>query len=65
MKSPRKAKGKARGVEDEAEWLVQEDFGKGKLSTLERWANLAPTRDFCILREESGEMVSNSLETPS
>ena len=55
----RKGKGRARDNEEGAELTisVQED-DEGSFAIKERWMNLAPVKDFCVIEEESGVLVS-------
>ncbi|KAK4684331.1 hypothetical protein P7C73_g5851, partial [Tremellales sp. Uapishka_1] len=51
----RKGKGKARD-KSEGDWSVvlEDEEGKGSVEVKERWMNLAPVKDFCVIEEEGG-----------
>ena len=54
----RKGKGRALEDEDGGSWsVVEEDESKGRLEVRERWMNLAPVKDFCVVQEEGGGVV--------
>jgi hypothetical protein len=57
-------KGKARAsrVTDDGEWAVEvESEGPGgKADVKERWMNLAPVKDFVVVKEEGGGMVGRN-----
>ena len=40
---------------------MEEEEVKGKPEVRERWMNLAPVKDFCVVREEGGAVVSGPL----
>ncbi|WWD20338.1 hypothetical protein CI109_104814 [Kwoniella shandongensis] len=51
-----KGKGKARDENEESSWAVAIDdkSDKGSTETRERWMNIAPVKDFCLVEEEGG-----------
>ena len=55
----RKGKGRASTSEEDGPWSVQHlDSVSGSNHVDERWMNLAPLRDFDVVREEGGGVVS-------
>ena len=40
---------------------MEEEEVDGKPEVRERWMNLAPVKDFCVVREEGGGVVSGCL----
>jgi len=40
------------------EWALTSHDGKGGYEVKERWINLAPLKDFCVVEDEAGAMVS-------
>lgn len=57
----RKGKDKARDNEEGLEWALESLDGKGNFVVKERWMNLAPLRDFCVVKDEGGGMVGHEV----
>jgi DNA damage-binding protein 1 len=56
----RKGKGKARSNVEDGPWAVEieNEQESGEIDVKERWMNLAPLKDYCVVEEEGGGMVS-------
>lgn len=54
----RKGKGRASISETRGEWDAQVTEDRGNFMIRERWMNLAPLRDFCVVEDEGGGVVS-------
>jgi DNA damage-binding protein 1 len=56
----REGKGRECEEQEESAWRLELDEGVGKVEVLERWMNLAPVKDFCVVEEEGRGLVSAS-----
>lgn len=55
----RKGKGRAQETVDAGTWAIDmTEDGEGEVSVRERWMNLAPVKDFTVVEEEDGRLVS-------
>lgn len=60
-RSSRKAKGKGKETADAVISNISVgEPARGAVQTLERWMNLAPVKDFCVVEEDGGGSVSHS-----
>jgi DNA damage-binding protein 1 len=57
----RKGKDRLKDNEDGLEWVVELSEANAGFAVKERWMNLAPLRDFCVVKDEGGGMVSQRL----
>lgn len=53
----RKGKDRLKDNEEGLEWAMELSEAKTSYTTRERWMNLAPLRDFCVVKDEGGAMV--------
>lgn len=55
----RKGKGRASDTVDGGAWTIHsEDDGTGSVEVRERWLNIAPVRDFTVVKEDDARVVS-------
>jgi DNA damage-binding protein 1 len=54
----RKGKGVATGNMLENYWNVEATASDASVEVLQRWTNLAPVKDFAVVEDESGGLVS-------
>jgi DNA damage-binding protein 1 len=59
----RKGKDRSRDSEESLEWAIDLHEARTGYTTKERWMNLAPLRDFCVVKDEGGGMVRLSART--
>jgi hypothetical protein len=63
-----KGKGKARmsigsavGASEDSGWNVQTEETEGTVEVSEKWTSLAPIKDFVVVNDDGGAMVSCDL----